>query len=175
MVNKPLAGGKWWNWESKRMEEQEPDKNHPRLRRRVLATMAFSQPHATTQQEKRQNPEIRLEVLDSWFDRNGWTISVFDFFSQTTFDFDFSSRKMSVFGFVRLYRTLFDFVRLYRTLLDFVRLYRALFEFVLTSSEIFRLYRESTEASWTTTKLGHHLTVSVKSCVKNPNLGSRKI
>ena len=56
----------------------------------------------------------RPEVLDSWFDRNGQTMSFLDFYSRTMSNFDFLSQTMSVFDFVRLYRALFDFVRLYR-------------------------------------------------------------
>ena len=76
----------------------------------------------------------RAEVLDWWFDRNGQTMSVSDFFSRTMSDFDFLSQTMSVFDFVRLFwilfGVLFDFVWLCSTLPDIIRLYSTLFDFI---------------------------------------------
>ena len=95
----------------------------------------------------------RAEVLDSWFDRNGQTMSVFEFFQSNDFRFwlfesnDFRFRLYSTLTvIVRLCSTLLDFVRLCWTLFDFVRLYRTFFDFV-------RLYRELAEESWTTTDI----------------------
>ena len=54
-----------------------------------------------------------------------------------------------------LFSTFFEYTGHCSTSLDFLRLYR-------TYRNFFCFYQELIKASWTTTKLGHHLTVSVK-------------
>ena len=65
----------------------------------------------------------RAEVLDSWFDRNGRTMSVFDFFSRTMSDFEFWVERCP-------FLTLFDFTGHCLALLDFVRLCSVVLEIV---------------------------------------------
>ena len=67
----------------------------------------------------------------------------------------------------QLCSTLLDFVQLYRILFDFIRNCSTLAEIVRlcsTLSETFCFYRKLAEASWTATKLGHHLTIWASFC-----------
>ena len=63
----------------------------------------------------------------------------------------------------RFCSSLLDIVRLFSTLLDFFRLYRTLLDFLW-------IYRELAQESWTTTTIGYHWIVSVKSPFKSWSL-----